>query len=246
MSLKVDQANGVHRLTLSRPDAGNSLSAALVEALHAALDDADGSGARALVLEGEGPNFCTGFDLSGVADASDADLLLRFIRIEQLLARVWSAPYATIALAQGRTFGAGADLFVACARRIVVDGADFSFPGAAFGLVLGTRRLAQRIGQSAASECIMGRAVIGTAEAVAIGLATRACAADQGEQEIEAEVARAFHLDAPTSGAIRAVLAGDSAALDSDLASLVRSAARSGLGARIIAFRERERASRKR
>ncbi len=105
-------------LTLSRPDVGNCLSAALVEELHRGLDRFEESSAKVLIFQGKGRHFCTGFDLAGLAEQSDADLALRFIRIEQLLARIWNAPYPTIAIAADRTVGAGADLFAACDRRI--------------------------------------------------------------------------------------------------------------------------------
>src|SRR4051812_30177998 len=94
-------------LSLKRSRRGNSLNAELVEALHQGLDAAEAGGARTVVLQGEGANFCTGFDLSEAAQASDGDLLLRFVRIEQLLARLWEASFTTIAVGQGRVTGAG-------------------------------------------------------------------------------------------------------------------------------------------
>src|SRR3546814_5165189 len=53
--------------------------------------------------------------------------------------------------------GAGADMFVACQRRIVVGEAAFRFPGAAFGLVLGTGRLARLVGSASACDWVGSR-----------------------------------------------------------------------------------------
>lgn len=58
-----------------------------------------------------------GFDLSDLEHATEGDLLLRFVRVEQMLDAVWRSPLLTVALASGRTWGAGADLFCSAERR---------------------------------------------------------------------------------------------------------------------------------
>ena len=59
-------------------------------------------------------------------------LLQRFVHVEQLLQALWHAPIRTMALAQGRAWGAGADLLAACEVRHVREDASFRFPGARF------------------------------------------------------------------------------------------------------------------
>lgn len=144
--LLIEKTGAVLTLTLNRPDKANALNAELVQALAAAVDTAHGDGTRLLVFKGNGRNFCAGFDFSGVEDASAGDLLLRFARIEALLQAVYHAPFATLALAQGKNFGAGVDLVLACGKRVATADAQFRMPGLKFGLQLGTRRLAARIG----------------------------------------------------------------------------------------------------
>ena len=139
--------DGVCRVTLNRPGAGNSLSADLVAALEAVVEEGAVRRPRLMVLRGEGRHFCTGFDLSRLDEESDETLLARFCRIELMLQKVHRAPFPTLAIAHGRTVGAGADLFAACTHRLAAPGSQFAFPGASgFGLVLGTRRLVQRVG----------------------------------------------------------------------------------------------------
>ena len=48
-----------------------------------------------------------------------------------------------MAVATGRAWGAGADLFASCDIRACTPDASFRFPGTAFGIVLGTRRLVE-------------------------------------------------------------------------------------------------------
>src|SRR5690606_24637337 len=111
-------------LVLDRPQVGNALSAELVEALLAALAQAHATpGLHTVLLRGNGRHFCTGFDLSALDAQSDGDLLHRFVRVETLLAALWHSPLRTVALAQGRTWGAGADLVAACESRAAAVGA---------------------------------------------------------------------------------------------------------------------------
>ena len=223
--------------TLNRPNSGNSLSPALVAAFHQGLDNFEKAGVRVLLIQGTGRHFCTGFDLSDIADVTDAELLHRFVRIEQVLARLWAAPYTTIAVAKGRVMGAGADLFAACSRRIAVDNSSFAFPGAAFGLVLGTRRLSRRIGESAALHLITTGTVMDAPTALASGLATSHVEDGKLPSVLDTEIAAALRLDAITVRAVRHAASAETRELDWDLAALVRSAARPGLRERIIAYR---------
>lgn len=227
---------GVATLTLARPERGNALAADLVEALLAATDSALADAAvHTLVLRAEGPHFCTGLDLSTLAESSDGDLLLRLVRIETLLSRLWQAPLRTVALAQGRCWGAGADLFAVCEQRHAAEGTSFRFPGAQFGIVLGTRRLAERVGVDNARRVVTEGLEWSAAQALAAGLVTTV-----GLQD--AMTWPAPRVDAATAAALRCATRSDFA--DADLAALVRSAARPGLKERITAYRERLRASR--
>ena len=230
-------------LTLSRPDVGNCLSAALVEELHRGLDRFEESSAKVVVVQGEGRHFCTGFDLSGLAEQSDADLALRFIRIEQLLDRIWNAPYPTIAIAAGRTVGAGADLFAACGRRIALEGASFRFPGADFGVVLGIARLTARIGARALGWVEAGRE-IGADEALRFGLVEHVASPEALSEVLAREICASTRLDGATLARLRAARAVDRASVDRELAELVRSVAEPGLKARMEDYRSRQRKTR--
>lgn len=149
MSVIVDRGP-VWTVTLDRPDRANALSADLVEALHATLDDADAARPDALVLRGNVRHFAAGFDLGGLDDETDASLALRFLRIGLLLERLVAAPYVTVAVAEGAAVGAGADLVLACDHRLVDPAVTLRFPGSAFGVVLGAGRRA-RLGDDLAT-----------------------------------------------------------------------------------------------
>jgi enoyl-CoA hydratase len=217
-------------LTLNNPEKGNALSREMVEALieQTTLAYANQE-IHALVLNAEGPHFCTGLDLSNLDNESDGDLLHRLVRIETFLAMLWSAPITTTALVKGRTWGAGADLLVACEHRIAHTNTTFRFPGAQFGIVLGTARLADRTGVDQARLLILQGKEIDAETAFGMGLTT---ALGTVYSQAEAVVSRKAAL------AIRAASRNDLRA-DHDLAALVRSAAIPGLKQRIIDYRNK-------
>ncbi|MEU1984558.1 enoyl-CoA hydratase/isomerase family protein [Nocardia sp. NPDC019395] len=137
----VVQRGAVWEVRLDRPAAANALSPALVDALHEVLDEAATARPEALILTGNRRHFAAGFDLTGLSRESDASLACRFLRIGLLLEKLSTAPYLTVAVVEGSAIGAGADLVAACDHRLAGPDARFAFPGARFGVVLGTARL---------------------------------------------------------------------------------------------------------
>lgn len=226
--------SGILTVTLARPDRGNALDAALVEATRAAVAQAENPEVRLLVLRGEGRALCTGFDVGTIADETDAGLLARFVAIELLLQSIRHAPVPTIALGHGRMFGAGADLFAACTWRLADPAARFAFPGARFGLVLGTRHLTSIVGPSRALALTAGGQGLDAPAALACGLATGITAQDSWPAEIAAIAEGLAKVDRATALALATAAGPDTR--DADLAALVRSAATPGLRDRIAAY----------
>ena len=234
--LAIARSGGVTRLRLSRADKANALDATLVDALLAAVHGAHGDGTRLLVIEGDGRNFSAGFDFGGYETAGHAALLLRFVRIEQLLQAVYHAPFATLALAHGRNFGAGADLFLACGIRVATQDATFRMPGLRFGIQLGTRRLAQRIGADNARAMLADGRTLGGEDALALGFLHRIAPRDDWDSLVDMEGATAATLAAAAAARLNAATVTDTRA--ADMADLVASVAEPGLAERIKAFRE--------
>ncbi len=228
----VEDVQGVRTITLNRPKVGNALNSSMVQEVLAALTDREG--VRLVVFRGSGRNFCTGFDLSDLEASSDGDLLLRFVQIETLLQTIQALDIPSIGVASGRTFGAGADLFAVCDIRLGVSGASFAFPGPRFGLVLGSRRLAVITGRDRAREILLQSKTIDVSEGVVLGLVHEVLDESDISDAISARLAAADALDPVTKGQIKA--ATSDAHFDQDLASLVRSASRPGLKARIAAY----------
>src|ERR1700694_89406 len=101
-SLLQERAGEVIILTVNRPEQGHGMDGATVEALMAIIERAPADGIGLIVIGGEGRHFCTGLDLAGLDRASDGDLLLRFVRVERLLQRIYESPVPVMALAKGQ------------------------------------------------------------------------------------------------------------------------------------------------
>ncbi|MDA0332307.1 MAG: enoyl-CoA hydratase/isomerase family protein [Proteobacteria bacterium] len=227
--------NGVTTCTLNRPDKLNALNADMVEGLVQTMREATAKDSQLVVFQGAGRAFCAGFDLSDLTDMSDADLLLRFVRIETLLQAIYTAPMPTLALVHGRCFGAGADIVASCSQRIASPDSSFRMPGLQFGIVLGTRRLTALIGVEAVRNILQTSRVFDAETAHSCGFLTAIAARDDWDQNIAKATTDAAVLTNPSRHALMQQTRDDRY-LDADMAALVRSASQPGLGARIAAY----------
>ena len=221
--------------TLNRPEKMNALNVQIVEELIEQVSAAHQQGARLLVFSGHGKNFSAGFDQGLLEQETDADLLMRLVRIETLLQLVASSPCQTLAFAHGRNFGAGVDLFAACRRRYCTADATFRMPGLRFGLVLGTRRFGAIVGPAKAREIQEETRTIPAQEALELGLVSRLIEHEEKQALIKETLGVAQLLDRETQQHLYQVLATDDA--NRDLADLVRSASRPGIKERMLALK---------
>ena len=108
----------VATITLARPDTLNALSSQTVDELRAAVEEAPRSGARCLLITGEGRGFSSGADLAGGGglpeDAGDA-LEKHF---NPLIEAMFASPIPIVAAVNGPAAGAGCS--VALAADIVI------------------------------------------------------------------------------------------------------------------------------
>ncbi len=168
--IKVERDGPIKRITMNRPEKRNALSLKLATELLLEAQHSETDGTRLIVLRGEGKGFCAGFDFSQFPDCTAGDLLLHFVRIEQMLQAFAHSPVDTLACVHGQTIGAGADLALACRHRIGSADTHMMFPGARFGLVLGSRRLAECVGADRAQGLIGSANKIDAQQAQNLGL----------------------------------------------------------------------------
>jgi 2-(1,2-epoxy-1,2-dihydrophenyl)acetyl-CoA isomerase len=116
-------------LRLNRPEASNAVTAELLESLLSALAYPGLGDAQALVLTGEGRNFCGGADLRGIRQAFEGDvdeILGSMVRdLHDVIARLRRLPMPVVAAVEGAAVGAGMGIALAADLRVVADSATF-------------------------------------------------------------------------------------------------------------------------
>lgn len=186
----VDDATGVCRITLNRPDKRNALDPLMIDELTDALawTDAD-ERVRVVVLEGKGKDFCSGLDLSVLAEMqgacveehlADADALADLF----LLLRRLRQP--CIAAAHGNTLAGGCGLATACDIVLASDDAKFGYPEVKVGFVpaMVMALLRRAVGEKRAVELAVTGRTIDAAEAHRLGLVHHVFPAAEFERRV--------------------------------------------------------------
>ena len=165
----------VRTLTLNRPAALNSLTAAMHGQLLPALQQAaDDSGIRAVLITGAGRGFCAGQDLNDPSMVGDVDIgqvIDRFYR--PLALRLRTMPVPVIAAVNGVAAGAGANLALCCDFVLAARSASFIQAFSKIGLVPdcgGTWLLPRLVGRARALGLAMSGDKLPAEEAERMGL----------------------------------------------------------------------------
>ncbi|MBE1535890.1 enoyl-CoA hydratase/isomerase family protein [Actinomadura algeriensis] len=186
-----DAGEGIVRLTMSRPERLNALSAGLVDELHAAFDALAGrADVRAVVLTGAGRGFCAGLDLTDHAPAASPQARLALQeRIAGLVLKMRELPQVVVAAVNGPAAGGGLALALGADVRYAAASASFGVSFVRIGLSgadIGVSWLLPRlVGASAAFELMLSGRMAGSDHALRIGLVSAVTA--DGEAVAEAE-----------------------------------------------------------
>ncbi|NEC26368.1 enoyl-CoA hydratase/isomerase family protein [Streptomyces sp. SID8111] len=198
--LRYDVEDGVATITLTRPEASNSIDLATARSLRAAVDAAGADdAARVILLAGEGPRFCAGGDVAWVTGEPDpaAALLDLASELDGALQRLDALPKPVVASVRGAAAGAG--LGVVLAADVVVSAATTRYLTAYAGVGLtpdcGVSWLLPRaVGRQRALELALTGRVLSAEEAREWGLVTTVVEDDALEDataEVTAKLAAA-------------------------------------------------------
>lgn len=135
----VNKSGSIRTLTLNRPDKRNALNDELVEALKAALREADADeSVKCIVIRGAGKDFCSGADLSAlqkIASASHEENLEDARSLGELYKLIRDVRQPVIAAVKGRALAGGCGLAMACDLIVAETNAKFGFPEVKIGFV---------------------------------------------------------------------------------------------------------------
>jgi len=174
--------DAIATLTLNRPDARNSLSAAMIVALGEALDAiARDRAIRAVVLAANGPAFSAGHDLKELAQRrSDPDRGRAFFMqvmtaCSEMMQQIVRLPQPVIAAVHATATAAGCQLVASCDLAVASAAARFATPGVNIGLFCSTPMVAlsRNVSRKHAMEMLLTGDLISAEEAARIGLVNR-------------------------------------------------------------------------
>ena len=173
---------GLLVVTLSRPEAANSLNTAMGRELLALwMRIADDEQVRAVILTGAGRFFCAGADLKERDGMTDAAWGEQHRLFEDMIRAQLACPFPLIAAINGAAMGGGAEMALACDFAWASETARIGLPEAGLGIIPGlggTQLLTRAVGERRAAEMLMSGAPVDAAEALSVGIVNRVCPAE--------------------------------------------------------------------
>jgi enoyl-CoA hydratase/carnithine racemase len=183
--LDLEIAGAVATLTIRRPEKLNALDAAMVAALLPLCNQVERSGARVLILTGEGAkSFCAGGDIAAWSGDAPDSFGRHWVRdghaAFDALARL-SIP--VIAVLNGHCLGGGLELAACADYRIAEAHVTIGQPESGIGIIpgwSGTQRAVRRFGPQAVRRMAMFGEVFGAEQALGLGLVDQVAPSGQG------------------------------------------------------------------
>jgi len=193
----------IARITLSRPDADNTINQQLAQELEEICSriNQDDSVYVAVVTGAGDRAFCAGGELERLiqTDKTISSSQLSALAGVNVATAIASIDRPVIAAINGDALGQGLELALSCDIRIASQRAQFGFPQVASGLIPmggGTQRLPRLVGRGKALELILTAETIGAEEALAVGLVSQVVPQQNLASEAEA-LARSIAGKAP-------------------------------------------------
>lgn len=166
----------VLHIVLNRPPA-NALGPAITEGLHAALDAADASKPKVLLVSSELPGFfAAGADIKHMTSVDATSFKAYGDTLRSGLDRLAAHPALSIAAIDGLALGGGLELAMACTMRVAGAESKLGLPEVKLGLIPGaggTQRLPRLVGRGAALDIMLTGRQLSADEALRIGLVDR-------------------------------------------------------------------------
>lgn len=171
------ETGAVAKVVLARPQSRNAMSAQTLAEIEAAFRSlAKDPALRAVVVTGEGKDFCAGADIEwmragGRMTPEEGKKDAR--RFADMLFAVDECPVPVIVAAHGAVFGGGLGLLAACDVALLSDDAKLCFSEVKLGIMPAviSSWVMPKIGVANARRWYLTAEVFGAAEAVKMGLA---------------------------------------------------------------------------
>jgi enoyl-CoA hydratase/carnithine racemase len=156
-SVRFEQEGDIGHVVLAAPPL-NLFDATLMNDLMQALEEAEGSMLRALVVRAEGRVFTGGVDVHIFDDMTPEQAKSLFRDFIGITHKVEAMPWPTVASVHGLCLTAGLELALGCDLILASESAQFGLVERVIGLTPvmgGTQRFAERAGPARAREFVM-------------------------------------------------------------------------------------------
>jgi enoyl-CoA hydratase len=133
-TIRVERDGAAAVITLDRPDKLNAINGAMMDELLTALDQAEADErVRAIVVQGAGRAFSSGFEIGTLDRSSTASVRAGLEADLAFILRFWDSPKPTLAAVHGYCLGGAFELAMACDVTVAARDALFGEPELKFG-----------------------------------------------------------------------------------------------------------------
>jgi enoyl-CoA hydratase/carnithine racemase len=174
-NLLVTEEGTLTRIVLNRPEKRNALSLELMEEVIGALRGASQDESRVIVIEGAGPAFSAGHDLSEMIGREREYFGHLFECCSVMMHTIHEVHQPVIAKVHGIATAAGCQLVAACDLAVAAEGTRFATPGVKIGLFCSTPMVpvSRAVGRKRAMQMLLTGEPIDAATALDWGLVNR-------------------------------------------------------------------------
>jgi enoyl-CoA hydratase/carnithine racemase len=127
--MQVERDGDTVRITMTRPQRRNALSADHLVELRDAFADAGRSDATGIVLGAQGPVFSAGHDFADVATRDLAGVRELLMLCTEVMRTIQSVPQVVVARVHALATAAGCQLVASCDLAVAGESAGFALPG---------------------------------------------------------------------------------------------------------------------
>jgi methylglutaconyl-CoA hydratase len=227
-TLEIREADGIHTITLNRPERRNALNPQMIAELTHALGESGTCSCGVVVLTGAGTAFCSGMDLESLKtlinqrpedQRADAESMMWMMR------RLYELSKPTIAAVNGAAIAGGTGLATLCDFTLAAPQAKFGYTEVRIGFIpaIVSVFLLEMIGEKKAKALLLSGRILDAQEALSMGLVTEVVPEGELTSRVRALAVLLLKNSPESMSAVKKLLSGYAKdRLDRDLARAIR------------------------
>ncbi len=227
-TLEIKEADGIHTITLNRPERRNALNPQLIAELTHALGESANCPCGVVVLTGAGTAFCSGMDLENLKSLTDErpeDQRADAESTMWMMRRLYELNKPTIAAVNGPAIAGGTGLATLCDFTLAAPQARFGYTEVRIGFIpaIVSVFLLEMVGEKKAKSLLLSGRILNADEALAQGLVTEVVAEGELMARVRALAELLLRNSPESMGAVKKLLASFAKErLDRDLTRAMR------------------------